>query len=69
MPNLAIHIGTALQQALDEIMLANDKLWVVLAVVLIIWAGIVAYIYALDRRLGRLEQALAEPAASDSSAP
>ena len=60
-----------IQQALDEIMLADDKLFVVLAVVLIIWVGIVAYICAVDRRLARLERALAEaaPTKSSSTAP
>ena len=37
-------------------MLDNDKLFVVLAVVLVIWAGIVLFIYGTDRNIGRLER-------------
>ncbi len=67
MPNLATSVGALAQQALDEVMLSNDKLFVVLAVVLIIWAGFIVYIYALDRKLNRLEKALAEPSPADSA--
>ena len=41
-------------------MLNNDKLFVVLAVVLIIWVGIVLFIYATDRKITRLETTLQE---------
>ena len=42
-------------QSAEEFMLSNDKLFVVLAVVLIIWAGLITYIIATDRRISRLE--------------
>ena len=45
---------------LDQAMLDNDKLFVVLAVVLIIWLGIAWFIYRTDRRIGRLESTLNE---------
>ncbi len=48
---------------LERVMLAEDKLFVVLAVVLIIWIGIAALIMRTDRRLDRLENAL--PATED----
>ncbi len=67
MPKLATSIGALAQQALDEVMLSNDKLFVVLAVVLIIWAGFIVYVYALDRKLNQLEKALAEPSPADSA--
>ncbi len=51
-----VYLAVAIQEALDSVMLANDKLFVVLAVVLIIWAGIVVYIFKVDRRLVRLEK-------------
>lgn len=41
---------------IEAAMLDNDKLFVVLAVVLVIWAGIVLFIYGTDRNIGRLER-------------
>ena len=63
----SIALLAAVQEVLDEVMLANDKLFVVLAVVLIIWVGFVVYTLALDRKLSRLEQSLEpDPVAEDS---
>ncbi len=42
----------------EATMLDNDKLMVVLAVVLIIWTGIVIFIYATDRKINRLESSV-----------
>ena len=42
--------------SLEAAMLDNDKLFVVLAVVLIIWAGVLIFVYSTDRRLARLER-------------
>lgn len=39
----------------EAAMLDNDKLMVVLAVVLIIWLGIVIFIYATDRKINQIE--------------
>jgi len=39
----------------EAMMLDNDKLWVVLAVVLIIWIGIVVFIFLTDYKVQRLE--------------
>ncbi len=44
----------------ERFMLAEDKLFVVLAVVLIIWAGLALYLFRTDRKLTRLERALEE---------
>ena len=44
----------------ERFMLAEDKLYVVLAVVLIIWAGIAYYLFKTDRRLISLENTLEE---------
>ena len=41
-------------------MLAEDKLPVVLAVVLIVWAGILLLLLRTERRLARLERTLDE---------
>ncbi|HTP81287.1 MAG TPA: CcmD family protein [Bacteroidota bacterium] len=35
-----------------------NQLYIVLAIVLLIWAGIVAYLIALDRKVRKLEQSL-----------
>ncbi len=45
---------------LDQVMLAQDKLYVVLAVVLVIWFGLVLFILRTDRKLSRLERTLDE---------
>lgn len=45
---------------LDEAMLSNDKLFVVMAVVLIIWFGIILFLYRGDRKLDQLERRLDE---------
>jgi CcmD family protein len=50
-------------EGLERAMLSEDKLFVVLAVVLIIWFGIVWMIFRTDRRLKKLEE---EMAASDA---
>lgn len=42
--------------ALERTMLAQDKLYVVLAVVLIIWIGLAAFIYRTDRKIDWLER-------------
>lgn len=43
---------------IEAVMLDNDKLLVVLAVVLIIWIGITVFIYATDRKIDRLESSV-----------
>jgi CcmD family protein len=50
-------------EGFERAMLSEDKLFVVLAVVLIIWFGIVWMIFRTDRRLKKLEE---EMAASDA---
>ncbi len=42
----------------EATMLDNDKLMVVLAVVLIIWLGIVIFIYATDRKINQIESSI-----------
>ena len=43
---------------IETVMLDNDKLLVVLAVVLTIWIGITVFIYATDRKIDRLESSV-----------
>ena len=46
--------------SLDQVMLSNDKLFVVLAVSLLIWFGLVFFLFRTDRKLDRLERSLNE---------
>lgn len=48
------------REGLEKVMLQEDKLYVVLAVVLIIWLGIIFFIYRTDRKIDRLERKMAE---------
>ena len=51
-------IPTQAPSALEQIMLAQDKLYVVLAVVLIIWIGIIFLTMRTDRHISRLERSV-----------
>ncbi|MCS3611098.1 CcmD family protein [Salinibacter ruber] len=46
----------AAPDGLDRIMGQDGKLYVVLAVVLLIWIGVVALLFRTDRRIERLER-------------
>lgn len=48
------------EQGIEKVMLAEDKLYVVLAVVLIIWIGLIFFVYRTDRRIAELERKLDE---------
>ncbi|MBT8401676.1 MAG: hypothetical protein KJO98_14455 [Rhodothermia bacterium] len=43
---------------LETVFLAEDKLYVVLVVVLIIWFGIIFFLYRTDRKIAQLERSL-----------
>ena len=45
---------------LERIMLSEDKIYVVLAVVLLIWIGIAIFLLRTDRKIDSLERAVAE---------
>jgi hypothetical protein len=45
-------------RGIERTMLAEDKLPVVLAVVLIVWAGVLLLLFRNERRLARIERAL-----------
>ena len=47
-------------QGVERVMLAQDKLPVVLAVVLVIWFGLLLLVFRTDRRLARIERQLGE---------
>lgn len=49
-------------QGIERVMLAADKLPVVLVVVLIIWFGLLFLLFRTDRRITRIEKELNESA-------
>ncbi|MDE2997285.1 MAG: hypothetical protein OXT73_11225 [Bacteroidota bacterium] len=53
-------VPTQAPSALEQVMLAHDKLYVVLAVVLIIWFGIVFLLLRNDARLKSVERTMEE---------
>ncbi len=53
---------------IEAAMLSNDKLFVVLAVVLIIWAGVALFIFSTDRKLDRLEAEINDREAQEPTA-
>ncbi|WP_412070571.1 CcmD family protein [Rubrivirga sp. IMCC43871] len=54
----AVQATTAQPQGIERVMLVDDKLPVVLAVVLIVWIGVLALLVRTDRRLARIERDL-----------
>jgi CcmD family protein len=48
----------ASQSAFENAFLAQDKIFVVLVVVLLIWVGITLFLYRTDRKLARLERSI-----------
>ncbi len=53
---LAFFIRSYIQDAgIEGVMLDNDKLWVVLAVVLFIWLAFIVLIFLIDRQIDKLE--------------
>lgn len=51
-------VPTQQPTALEEVMLQQDKIYVVLAVVLLIWFGLAAFLFRTNRRIRTLEQQL-----------
>lgn len=49
-------------QGIERVMLAADKLPVVLVVVLIVWFGLLFLLFRTDRRISRIEKELNESA-------
>lgn len=52
--------SNAASGAFEQVMLSNDKLFVVLGVVLIIWIGLIVLLLRTDRRLASLERTVEE---------
>ena len=51
-------LPTQQPDAFERVMLSHDKIYVVLAVVLLVWLGLVLLLFRTDRRLRRLERTL-----------
>ena len=57
-PEAAQTLTTQPPRGIERVMLQEDKLPVVLAVVLVIWLGLLLLMYRTDRRLARIERDL-----------
>jgi CcmD family protein len=57
-PSAAQAVTEQPAQGVERVMLAEDKLPVVLAVVLVVWLGVLLLLFRTDRRLARLERQL-----------
>ena len=55
-----VSVQTPQESALENVMLSEDKLFVVLAVVLVIWFGIVIMLFRNDRKIAALEQRISD---------
>jgi hypothetical protein len=53
-------IPTQAPTALEQVMLSDEKIFVVLAVVLIIWFGVAILILRTDKHLERVERSVSE---------
>jgi len=60
-------IPTRAPEGIERVMLAEDKLYVVLAVVLIIWFGLIFFLLRTDRRLDTLEREVEDRISDDQS--
>lgn len=65
-PSAAQAVTEQPPQGIERTMLAQDKLPVVLAVVLIVWLGVLLLLFRTDRRLARVERRLDEREADRS---
>lgn len=55
-----LDIPTQTATGIEAVMLSQDKLYVVLAVVLVIWIGLLFFLLRTDRKLDALERKIAE---------
>jgi len=58
--------GTQEPEGLDRIMGADGKIYVVLAVVLLIWGGLLVVLFRTDRKIDRLERRLDQDISEDA---
>ncbi len=65
-PEAAQAVEVQQAEGIERVMLAEDKLPVVLAVVLVVWLGIAFLLLRTERRLARIERQLDERARARS---
>ncbi len=53
-------------EGLERVMVADGKIYVVLAVVLIIWFGLLFFLFRTDRKIDRLERELGDDISSST---
>ncbi len=56
---------TAEPDALEQVMAVDGKIYVAVVVLLIVWVGIMVYIYRTDRKIDTLEQRLEQKTSND----
>jgi CcmD family protein len=64
---LAQATDTSQQAAQEQLLFRNDKVYSVLAVVLIIWIGVVLQLIRLNRRVNQLERRATEQQGEDGT--
>ncbi len=57
---LLSHVSRAQQPEMADTMRSEGKIYVVVAILLIIFAGLIAYLVMLDRKVTRIEKKLPE---------
>lgn len=57
---------TAEPDALEQVMTADGKIYVVVAVLLIVWIGIMVYLYRTDQKIDELERRIDRSISEDT---
>jgi protein-S-isoprenylcysteine O-methyltransferase Ste14 len=57
---LISHVSSAQQPEMADTMRSEGKIYVVVAILLIIFAGLIAYLVMIDRKVTRIEKKLPE---------
>lgn len=56
---MLVNIGAYAQDAeMADVMRSNGKIYVIVGIILIVLAGLIAYLFALDRKITKLENKL-----------
>jgi CcmD family protein len=55
---LLSHVSSAQQPEMADTMRSEGKIYVVVAILLIIFAGLIVYLFMLDRKVTRIEKKL-----------
>lgn len=56
---MLVSVGAYAQEAeMADVMRSNGKIYVIVGIILIVLAGLIAYLFALDRKITKLENKL-----------